>query len=540
MNSVYLESMLKEIPRLLGLVDKNPSSPTFGCFDRQFWHYNVVDFPCARFQEAVLTLAILYQNEFPDNAYYKNSNIFSLIDGALRFWSDMQDSDGSFSEWYPVEHSFVATAFTTYAISETLLILGGDIPSYKKVLKSLRRAGEWLLNYTDFTACNQVAGAVTALFNLYLLTSEERYRDGATRKLEQLKDRQNPEGWFPEYGGPDTGYLSLAIDYLSKYYEKSEDPLAREMIDRALGFLVYFAHPNGTFGGEYGSRNTKYIIPAGVEFSSRWNKDAGVIASLLRESLGKMQTVGPYNLDDRYLSYTGYTYLQAHMNMRQGDLEPPMFEMEFVKFLPNSGILVVSNDNFYFISNLKKGGVFRLFNKKTNSSISDSGVIVEMGGRTYSSGWLNDKSDMSFENYKAMTRNSLLRLSYKTMSSTDLVLSRLFQLIFGRFTNLSLKVKDILRRFLITYRGESNIEVTRYIDITGEEITVRDEITSDKDIGKITVGAENPYIYIPSSRYFEPQDLDNCPKVIYPEKTRVKIVRRYDAEGKEELTYQST
>lgn len=139
-----------------------------------------------------------------------------------------------------------------------------------------------------------------------------------------------------------------------------------------------------------------------------------------------------------------------------------------------------------------------------------------------------------------MTRNSLLRLSYKTMSSTDLVLSRLFQLIFGRFTGLSLKVKDILRRFLITYRGESNIEVTRYIDITGDEITVRDEITSDKDIEKITVGAENPYIYIPSSRYFEPQDLDNCPKVIYPEKTRVKIVRRYDAEGKEELTYQST
>ncbi|MGC8971527.1 MAG: hypothetical protein ACP5K2_04910 [bacterium] len=119
-SNVYLDIILEEIPRLLGLLDKNPNSPTFGSFDRQFWHYNVVDFPCARAQEAILTLALLYRHNFPGNIYFKNEAIFSWIDGALNFWIDIQNSDGSFNEWYPNEHSFVATAFTTYAISETL------------------------------------------------------------------------------------------------------------------------------------------------------------------------------------------------------------------------------------------------------------------------------------------------------------------------------------------------------------------------------------------------------------------------------------
>lgn len=538
MSSIYLESIMKEIPRILGLVDKNPNSPTFGCFDRQFWHYNVVDFPCARLQEAVLTLAILYQNELPDNIYYKNPIILSLIDGALRFWTNMQDKDGSFSEWYPNEHSFVATAFTTYAISEALLILG-NIPSYKEILTALKRAGNWLLNYTDFTACNQVAGAISALFNLYLLTNEERYRDGAVEKLKQLKEKQDSEGWFPEYGGPDIGYLSLAIDYLCKYYEKSKDMTAKEMIDKALDFLVYFVHPNGTFGGEYGSRNTKYIIPSGIEYASSWNRSARVIASSLRESIRDMKTVGPFNLDDRYLSYIGYTYLQAHMNMNCGDLESPLFREDFVKFFPNSGILIVSKGNFYLISNLKKGGAFRLFNKEIGSSISDSGIIVEIVDKVYTSGWLNDKSNISFDGQKAMVETNMLKLSYKVMSSKELIFSRLFQLIFGRFTTLSLKVKDILRRLLITYKTESNIKVTRVISISSNEVIIEDEVISDRNIKRAIVGVENPYIYIPSSRYFEPQDLGNYPKVIYPDRNRVKMVRRYDAKGKEEFTHQS-
>jgi len=538
LSSVYLEVILKEIPRLLGLLDKNPNSPTFGCFDRQFWHYNVVDFPCARSQEAVLILALLYKYDLPGNIYFKDKSILSWIDGALRFWLSIQNTDGSFDEWYPNEHSFVATAFTTYAVSETLLVLGKEVSSYDKVMVGLKKASDWLLRYTDFTACNQVAGAISALYNVYLLTGEGKYKEGSLEKLEKLRKKQDEEGWFPEYGGPDIGYLSLTIDYLCKYYKNSQELVAKDIIDRALSFLVFFAHPDGTFGGEYGSRNTKYIIPSGIEYSSHWNENARKIVSILRDSLEKRTSIGPYNLDDRYLSYIGYTYLQAHIDMYQGDLSSCLYRDEFSRFFRNSGLFIVSNRNFYFVSNLKKGGTFRLSFKQKSFSIADSGVIAELEGNVYSSGWLRNDGKFDINGDLITIKTSMLKLSYRLMRSKELLISRLFQLTLGRFTNLSLRVKDLLRKMLITYKTESDISVERNIKICEDKIIIEDIITSPKKIEKLTVGIENPYIYIPSSRYFQIQDLYIIPDTINPHTGKIRIIRTYDAEGKKELTIQ--
>jgi len=428
--------------------------------------------------------------------------------------------------------------FTTYAISETLLILGKNIPSYEKVISSLKKASDWLLRYTDFTACNQVAGAIASLYNVYLLTNMQKYKDGTLEKLRQLKERQDDEGWFPEYGGPDIGYLSLAIDYLCKYYEKSKDLEAKDIIDRALEFLVYFVHPDGTFGGEYGSRNTKYIIPSGIEYSSHWNRNARRIIYVLRKSLEEKSSIGPYNLDDRYLSYIGYTYLQACINMYQGELELPFYTDEFSKFFKNSGLFVLSNKNFYIVSNLKKGGVFRISFKRKGFSIPDSGVIVKIGDNIYSSGWLNQNCEFSINKNKISIRTNMLKLSYRIMRSKELLFSRLFQLTLGSSTGLSLRIKDILRKMLITYKIGSNILVDRNIEIYDDEVLVEDRVVSPKKIDRLIVEVENPYIYIPSSRYFQTQDLTNSLSIISPQSKELRMIRRYYAEGNKEFTIQ--
>ena len=36
---------LAEIPKLLTLLDRTPTSATYGCFDRGYWHYRTSDFP---------------------------------------------------------------------------------------------------------------------------------------------------------------------------------------------------------------------------------------------------------------------------------------------------------------------------------------------------------------------------------------------------------------------------------------------------------------------------------------------------------------
>ncbi len=535
MNNVYLRKILSEIPRLLGLLDKNLSSPTLGCFDRNYWHYNIVAFPCARFQEAVLTLTLLYNLKEPENIFFKDATILSFINAGIDFWCKIQRSNGSFDEWYPHEHSFVATAFSSYAISESFLLLKEKIENFSKGIKHLKKAGDFLFTNNDFTACNQVAGSIIALYNIYLLTSEEKYKRGALSKLIKLKKIQKEEGWFPEYQGPDMGYLSLTIDYLCKYYEKTKDQEAKSMIDRALSFLVFFSHPDLSFGGEYGSRNTKYIIPSGIEFSARWNDSAKRILSSLRRATLAEKSISPSNLDDRYLAYMGYTYIQAHENFYKGELIDPIYEEEFSKTFPESGIFIESNRNFYIIGNLKKQGTIRIDFKNTLKSMRDSGPIVYIERKRYAP-FLNPKLKILFnEGYHV--EGTLLKIPFKYMTPTKTLMLNLFQTTLGRNKFLGFLVKKVLRGMLISYKKGGPVNFKRKVIIEKDRVIIEDEINSPFKIDKIIIGTENPYIFIPSSRYFQIQDLNNYFHILKVNRNSVRIRREYDAEGKEKLNY---
>ena len=139
---VYLIPVLNNAPRLLGLLNRNISSSSYGSFDREYWHYNTVDFSCARKQEAVLTLTLLYSIKHEKNRYYQNREILGYIRAALMFWTGIQNKNGSFNEWYPNENSFVVTSFSTYAVSESLLLIKDELPEneYRKIINALMKA----------------------------------------------------------------------------------------------------------------------------------------------------------------------------------------------------------------------------------------------------------------------------------------------------------------------------------------------------------------------------------------------------------------
>lgn len=535
MNNIYFKVIINEIPRLLGLLDRNPASPTFGCFDRNFWHYNVTDFPCARFQEAVLTLAYLYLLEHKDNPYYNSKNFLDWINAGIEFWSSIQRKNGSFDEWYPFESSFVATAFTSYAISEVLLLLGNNIKIYNKILENLERAIRFLCKDVDYTACNQEAGAILAIYNFYLLSSDKRFEKVAYERLKKLSKLQNEEGWFPEYGGPDVGYLSLTIDYLCKLYDKSKHELAKDMVDRAIEFLAYFVHPDGTFGGEYGSRNTKYLIPSGIELASSWNSNARFIADALRKALEDGKTVGPYNLDERYLAYIGYTYLQAAL-LYKDHLEEKEQKKKFDKLFVNCGIWVYSNDSLYVVSNFNKGGVLRIVFKNNNSFI-DSGVVVKIGKNYFSPCWLSPKREIEIDRSCFRIERYAVKIPSFRMSILKNILLRVFQITFGRMRWIGKLIKRFFRERLISKQKIGNVKVERIIRFVKDKIEIEDRIESSKTLEKVYIGIENPYIFIPSSRYFQIADLNKYGHEIIANSKRIVIWRVFDEEGKEKLTY---
>ena len=66
----YKQIILLEVPKILSLLDRDEDSPTYGCFDRNFWHYKLNDYSNARMQEVCLILAFCHQDK--EGEFYKN------------------------------------------------------------------------------------------------------------------------------------------------------------------------------------------------------------------------------------------------------------------------------------------------------------------------------------------------------------------------------------------------------------------------------------------------------------------------------------
>lgn len=541
-DKIHLNVVLSKIPRLLSLLDRNPLSKTYGCFDRQYWLYNTSDFACARSQEAVLTLALLYKIKHNDNIYYHNKNVLNWINAGLKFWTKIQENNGSFNEWYPKENSFVATAFSLYATSETVLQLKDENLKKEEISSNLKKAGDWILKKNEKVVQNQEAGAAIALYNIYLLTDEIKYREASEDKITFIINNQTEEGWFYEYGGADIGYLSLCIDYLAKYYQKTGNEELLTVLKKTIAFISYFIHPNYTSGGEYGSRNTEYLIPSGFEILSKKNFMANVISNHIKESLKNKSSVFPFSIDDRYLSYILYTYLQAYLD--SNSYEPsaqPKYEQTFSKHFPDAGIWIHSDKNIYLIANYKKGGSFKLFFKGGKTAVYDSGIIFKtIDGKKLTSGWLANKNkiNISKSENNLEVGGTFSEVTENILTPPKNVLLRTFGLTLGRSEKIGLMVKERLRNRLITGAKLSHIKFFRIISVNGKTITIIDKISDVDKIDELIVGSKASYIYVPSSRYFQTSELNTLPTLYqkndllrYKKSKEIVITRQYNEEG---------
>ncbi len=462
---VYLDVVLAQVPRLLGLLDRNPLSKTFGCGDRQFWQYKLVPFPGARFQEACLTLALLYQLDHKKNPYFKNRLLLQWIKASIKFWVHMQRKNGSFDEWYPFEHSFVATAFSAGAIAETVVVMP-ELQS-PEVVAALESAGHFLMKNNEIRVQNQLAGAVFALYNIFLVTKKDVFKQAAWKKLAAVEQLQSAEGWLVEYGGVDPGYLSLAVDYLAKVYQKSKSMDVLVTAEKAVSFLHALQHPDGSVGGVYGSRNTEYCISAGVEVLP--SATAGSLAYHVRRSLQQNKMITPAALDDRYLAFLLYTYLQAFMFGKK--TVKPLPRSRVTKFFADAG-LVVQQDPFFCIINVHKGGAVRAVWK--DMSLHDAGIQVRTARSRVFSGYMQPVVELPMEN-KVKVDGYLMHTTDTVMSSWKMFVLHGFQYTLGRCSWVSKLLKSLLRDRLIQGVKKSKIRFSREI-VYHPTLTITDTI----------------------------------------------------------------
>lgn len=508
----YAFEALRALPRLILMIDGNRFSDTYGCFDREFWHYRTVDFPCGMSQEFCLPLALAYAHDFPHNPYRGAERLRELVIASMEFARKASHPDGSTDDYFPFERALGALVFSTYAMTESYLVLGLDRPD---LIDFFRLRGDWLIAHNETgQLANHQAFAALALYNVYLLTHDEKYRAASLRFRDITLSWQHDEGWFQEYEGADPGYHSCSIAFLTKLYAKSQDEALVEPIRRAIEFAAYFMHPDGSYAGEYGSRNTYHFYPHGFEYWSDRVPDAAWVAQMtLSRALPERRRY--FNDDNRMAAHYVYDWMHAWLDYRPGHGALPLARPPETRYFSDAKLLVKRTARYHAVASAAKGGVIKVFDRQ-GPVMSDTGLMLRtQGGDVLVPHLVDDEHTSEVRGLTAngsadapLTLRASGRLSkrrYPLPSPVKQMAFRGMNLTVGRFGAGA--VRAILQKVLITGKPRTDARFERTIQLTDDDVVVRDVVdlsaTSAVQVEEAAVGSDATSIYVANSNTFQ-------------------------------------
>ncbi len=525
---MYKDFILANTPRILTQVDRDPDSMTYGSCDRNYWHLKIRDFSSAILQQTSLTLALLYTTEFDGNIYYKNRNIREWSLAALRYMAKIQLKDGSFNEYYPNEHGFPPTAFNLYAGCKTYLELELEDSQIKEMLG---KSAAWLSNHSENKAYNQEWAAIAGLYLYYKISGEESFRAAVDDKVSHILAAQSADGWFPEQGGADIGYSSVALDMMAEYYWCSKDEKVLEPMLRLTVFLSYFVNPDGTIGGEYGSRNTIYFMPNGLETVLASNIDRGSIAGAMLDKIYGHDTRTDFMnaVDERYLShYVMHSYLRSRQkynsrNSRHAQAAALPYEHSHVRVFDDSGLITASDGEVYTVMSLRKGGLLKVYSG-TKEIYWDCGYRIPIEpGITAATNWLDAEYNVSCD-----VEKKVYSVSGKFNKVKQKVQTPVYHLgLKVSAAILGARVNKLVKKLTIFQDNHVNADFTRTIRFGDNRIFIEDVIDNPNRMH--IVEAPNVSLrLVASGKFFSRSDLLEHPLTDYGNAPHLKIIKVID------------
>ncbi len=494
MASHFTEANLKNLidtiyPRLLSQIDHDPDSVTYGSCDRGYWMYRLHDFSSGIIQQGSLFFAYMAKNEKSSKAVCDFTSKLSLA--INKYNMSIAHNDGSFDEYYPGEHSYVATAFTSYAILKSAVMLNQqDIIHHPK----LRATFERFLNSCPTPAANQDV-AYCAFAALYAQTHKQRIEE--TKKvIHQFLERKEFQGEFYEYGGVDLGYSSVSLNYLS-YMHLDGFIDTKNYIYKLASQCVPFISKLGQFGGDFPSRSTSYFLPFGFYYSARLFPEFSTKISKLNLNYVIQK------IDDRYLSH--YLAPSLACTYVLGQQHPLTETQEHQGQSSDYGVIGASL--FYYNSSLmnfyiglNKGGAF--YHESSMGKIThNSGHRVSTGGFVYSSSTLHDQNTFKVEETdNAIVVNCTSHLArYKTLTASPLktmilrLLSFMGKTLNQAFKNMLIKKPQALSGVM------SHRKI--FIDKKTGKIKVMDKLEGNLEGIELMSSPASSFRLVPSAKF---------------------------------------
>lgn len=514
MANPFLEHIRNTLPRLLALVDGDRTSASFGMGDRYHWAWGLIDFGNGTFQGAAHGLARLWRAgmwPYPTGREQFMLRIDALFQGAER----LTRADGSLEEAFPNEGSFCVTALVAFDLLCAIDLLAHEAPG--EMRQRWQAVVRPLIGYlctadeTHALISNHLATAVAALARWHALTGEVASEGRARELLERILRHQSDEGWLREYEGADPGYQSLCTYYLADVHQLRPDWALAEPLARSIRFLWHFAHPDGSFGGLYGSRCTRFYYPAGIEALAPAVPEAAALARHMAASIAVETVVTLSAMDEPNLVPMFNAYCWAAVLWKEGGATgavpalPALRGETFRLSFPQTGLLVDSGPEHYTIVSCHKGGVVAHFRRGAVAHINAGVVVSDASGRLGSSQAFSRGNRVTLDGDLLSVEATISPMPKQLPTPFQFLVLRLLCLTLFRLRPLREWGKRLLVRLLITRRQRWPARNVRQIRL-GPALTVSDNLTAAEGYRVVPDPGIFVAIHMASQGYWQRQD----------------------------------
>lgn len=498
---LFAAEALALIPKILTLQDRNPHSPTYGCYDRNYWHYKIIDFPSGMAAEFVWPMALAYSLDLPDNPYYQQPAFREWIEAGIRYMARSAHKDGSCDDYFPFEKAAGAAAFSLLAGIEAYTLLKMHD---SELLEFFARRADWLADHHESgRLTNHQALIVLCLEKCGRLMGTERWDDLKAKRLARVLEWQNEEGWFQEYEGADPGYHTLTVGLLAQVHEFTPSHELRAAIEKGVNFAAEFIHPDGSFGGEYTSRNTYNFFPHGFEIVGSWIPEALAINDQFLAGLGR--GLGACYADDHILGHHCWSYLLAWKHWARERPAVPARPTGRVYF-KNAGLLIDRRDGCELYLALNKGGVFKFW-RHGQLVLSDTQLSAQIvKGKKFRNAVAHmvGRSSVKLDGHAITIHGKLGWAKAARMTTFKLIVLRLIMFTVGRFfPNL---IRKLLQKMLITGKKAAPFRFQRKLSWDDGKLHVEDKLETRNGWGAVHtvgLGAAQTSIYVVMSRTYQ-------------------------------------
>ena len=256
------------------------------------------------------------------------------------------------------------------------------------------------------------------------------------------------------------------------------------------------------------------LAPGGLELLARHLPMAASIADFVGKRFAEGNVVTPLASDDDNLPLLTFSFSVAATAAGPRVADNPLLPCErsdVLTHFDDSRVTVAATPRYFAVTNLSKGGVLRVFDrKKSELAYEDSGFVLETDDSEWVSHHLGESQvDPVTDVSRALVKARFAAMKHEVLTPLKFMILRVLNLTVFRSIWLGALVRRMIIARLITGRRSGSWTLKRSLSFEESRVVVNDEVAPDMSVRVTFATLERSLLpmHMGSAKYFHTNEL---------------------------------